>query len=358
MIDPPRQEVYDAIKKCREAGIKVIMITGDHKLTAQAIARQLGLDDNTITGEEIDKLNDDELKKISKNINVYARVNPEHKVRILNAYYNENIVAMTGDGVNDAPALKKAHIGVSIGSGTDVAKEASDMIILDNNFNSIVNAVEEGRGIYDDIKKFINYLLSSNFGEVLIIFIAMLIFLPGENKVIVPLTALQLLWINLVTDGLPALALGVDPISENIMKRNPRNPKENIITKNMLYNIIVIGVLMALIVLTLFSLNLENVLKAQTIAFTTVVMLEMIRVQMIRSHYKLKLFSNFWLWLAIILSIILQLIVVYVPSMNNIFKTVPLNLEDWGLILLGCLFMLVFGNLINYFIRKMTKQFD
>jgi len=358
MIDPPRQEVYDAIKKCREAGIKVIMITGDHKLTAQAIARQLGLDDNTITGEEIDKLNDDELKKISKNINVYARVNPEHKVRILNAYYNENIVAMTGDGVNDAPALKKAHIGVSIGSGTDVAKEASDMIILDNNFNSIVNAVEEGRGIYDDIKKFINYLLSSNFGEVLIIFIAMLIFLPGENKVIVPLTALQLLWINLVTDGLPALALGVDPISENIMKRNPRNPKENIITKNMLYNIIVIGVLMALIVLTLFSLNLENVLKAQTIAFTTVVMLEMIRVQMIRSHYKLKLFSNFWLWLVFILSIILQLIVVYVPSMNNIFKTVPLNLEDWGLILLGCLFMLVFGNLINYFIRKMTKQFD
>ena len=359
MIDPPRQEVEDAIKKCKEAGIKVIMITGDHKLTAQAIARQIGLNDNAITGEELEKLNDNDLKESLKDITVYARVNPEHKVRILNALYNENIIAMTGDGVNDAPALKKAHIGVAIGSGTDVAKEASDMIILDNNFNSIVYAVEEGRSIYDNIKKFINYLLSSNLGEVLIIFVAMILaFIYQDPRIIVPLTALHILWINLVTDGMPALALGVDSLSSNIMKRSPRNPKENIITKNTIFNIITIGILMTIIVLTLFRMNINNIIKAQTIAFTTVVMLEMTRVQMIRSQYKLKLFSNKWLWLAILFSILLQLLVVYLPSMNKIFKTVPLSLEEWGLILLGCLFMLVFGNLINYIIRKATKQYD
>ena len=358
MIDPPKKEVKDAIAKCNEAGIRVIMITGDHKLTAQAIARQVGLNDRVLTGEELDQMSDEKLKDKARHIDIYARVNPEHKVRILNALYDYNIVAMTGDGVNDAPAIKKAHIGVSVGSGTDVAKEASDMIILDNNFNSIVSAVEEGRGIYDDIKKFINYLLSSNLGEVLIIFVAMLILLPGENKIIVPLTALQLLWINLVTDGLPALALGIDNISKDVMKRQPRNPKENIITKTMMYNIISTGVLMTIAVLYLFKLNLDNIIKAQTIAFTTVVMLEMVRVQMIRSQYKLKLFSNFWLWLAILSSVLLQLAVVYIPHLNKIFKTVPLNINDWIGVLGGCLFMLIFGSVINHFIRKITKQID
>jgi len=358
MIDPPKPEVKDAIQKCRDAGIRVVMITGDHKLTAQAIAKQVGLKGSVLVGDEIDKLNDEKLKEKARTVDVYARVNPEHKVRILNALYNYNIVAMTGDGVNDAPALKRAHIGVAVGSGTDVAKEASDMIVLDNNFNSIVNAVEEGRGIYDDIKKFINYLLSSNLGEVLIIFVAMLILLPGESKIIVPLTALQLLWINLVTDGLPALALGIDNISENVMKRPPRNPKENIITKNMMLNIITIGILMTIVVLFLFEMNIKDVIKAQTMAFTALVALEMVRVQMIRSQYKLKLFSNFWLWLAILSSMLLQIAVVYIPHLNKIFKTVPLSLEDWGFILGGCAFMFVVGNIVNYTIRRVTKQYD
>jgi len=358
MIDPPKPEVKDAVKKCKNAGIRVVMITGDHKLTAQAIAKQVGIGDRVLTGDELDKMSDEKLKDVARHIDIYARVNPEHKVRILNALYNDHIVAMTGDGVNDAPALKKAHIGVAVGSGTDVAKEASDMIILDNNFNSIVSAVEEGRGIYDDIKKFINYLLSSNLGEILIIFIAMILLLPGEKNIIIPLTAIQLLWINLVTDGLPALALGVDPISENVMKRAPRNPKENILTKNTILNTISIGVLMTLVVLGLFSYYINDVTKARTIAFTSVVMLEMVRVQMIRSQYKLKIFSNKWLILAILTSVLLQIAVVYTPYLNAIFKTIPLNLIDWGFIIAGCIFMLIFGNLANLLIRKLTKQID
>jgi len=359
MIDPPKPEVKAAIEKCKAAGVRVVMITGDHKLTAQAIARQIGLNDNAITGDELDNLSDEKLKIKAKTIDVYARVNPEHKVRILNALYDYNIVAMTGDGVNDAPALKKAHIGVAVGSGTDVAKEASDMIILDNNFNSIVSAVEEGRGIYDDIKKFVNYLLSSNFGEVLIIFMAMIIaFHSDDNSIVIPLTALQLLWINLVTDGFPALALGIDPISENVMKRSPRNPKENIITKTMMLNIISIGILMALIALILFRINLDNVIKAQTIVFTSIVVFEMIRVQMIRAQYNLKLFSNKWLIVAILTSLLLQIMVVYVPYFNTLFKTTPLSLNDWISIGIGGIILFVFGTLFNYLIRTTTKQID
>ena len=358
MIDPPKPEVKEAIKKCNDAGIRVVMITGDHKLTAQAIARQIGLRDRVITGEELDKMSDEKLKIVARHLDIYARVNPEHKVRILNALYENNIVAMTGDGVNDAPALKRAHIGVAVGSGTDVAKGASDMIILDNNFNSIVNAVEEGRGIYDDIKKFINYLLSSNLGEVLIIFVAMLLAFHSDDNIVLPLTALQILWINLVTDGLPALALSIDPISSNIMQRSPRNPKENIITKTMMLNIVTIGILMAAIVLILFRLNLENVMKAQTIAFTSIVVFEMVRVQMIRYQYKLKIFSNKWLIAAIITSILLQLIVVYLPFLNKIFKTVPLVLADWFMIIFGALALLLIGSIMNHVIVKLTKKID
>ena len=359
MIDPPKPEVKDALKKCQDAGIKVIMITGDHKLTAQAIAKQIGLGSRVLTGEDLDGMSDEKLKEKARHTDIYARVTPEHKVRILNSLYDYNIVAMTGDGVNDAPALKRAHIGVAVGSGTDVAKEASDMIILDNNFNSIVSAVEEGRGIYDDIKKFINYLLSSNLGEVLIIFLAMLFaFHSNDDKIVIPLTALQLLWINLVTDGLPALALGIDPISSDVMKRKPRNPKENILTKNTIIDIVVIGVLMAIVVLTLFRINLDNVVKAQTIAFTSIVVLEMVRVQMIRSKYKLKIFSNKWLILAIASSFLLQILVVYTPKLNEIFKTTPLLLNDWISIIIGALAMFVVGTLINNIVRKTTKQFD
>ncbi len=361
MIDPPRLEVQDSIELCRKAGIKVVMITGDHKLTAQAIARQVGLDDKAITGNELEEMSEDELENICQDISIYARVNPEHKVRILNALKKkDNIVAMTGDGINDAPALKKSDIGIAVGSGTDVAKEASDMILLDNNFHSIVRAVEEGRAIYDNIKRFVNYLLSSNFGEVLILFIGILIgFRDKSGSIALPLGALELLWINLVTDGLPALALGIDAIPKDIMSRAPRKIKEHIISKTMSFNIILTSTLMTIVALFLFAEYLpENLLKAQTVAFTVIVMMEMVRVLMIRMQYNLKLFSNKWLILAIISSIILQLIVVYVPSLDKIFDTVPLGLIEWIYILAGCAFMFIIGTIGNNIIRKFTKEID
>ena len=252
MIDPPRESVKNDIALCRKAGIKVVMITGDHANTAHSIAKELELSEGKIevlTGEELDALSNRELKDVVQNISVYARVNPEHKVRIVDALKRKgHIIAMTGDGVNDAPALKKADIGVAMGiKGTDVSREAADMILRDDNFSSIVMAVSGGRAIYDNIKKFIQYLLSSNVGEVLIVFIAMLIGFtnPDTGMMIIPLTAIQLLWINLLTDGLPALALGVDPPAPNIMERQPRSPREKILSKAMLTDIWLVGVIMA-----------------------------------------------------------------------------------------------------------------
>ena len=361
MIDPPRKEVKDSIEICRQAGINVVMITRDHKITAQAIARNIGLDDRALTGEELDHLTEEELEDDVNDIRIYARVNPEHKVRILDALKKKNnIVSMTGDGINDAPALKKSDIGVAVGSGTDVAKEASDMILLDNNFHSIVRAVEEGRSIYDNIKRFVNYLLSSNFGEVLILFTAILLGFKDElGNIALPLGALELLWINLVTDGLPALALGVDSITKDIMLRKPRKPKEHIISRTMLYNIIVTSLLMTLIVLFLFDKYLpQGLLKAQTVAFVAIVILEMARVLIIRSEYKLKLFSNKWLILAILSSIGLQMLVIYVPSLDKIFDTVPLALIDFGYIFGGALIMFLFGMVANYIIRRLTRELD
>jgi Ca2+-transporting ATPase len=360
MIDPPRPEVTESLDLCRKAGIKVVMITGDHKLTAQAIARQIGLDDRAVTGDELDQMSEEELENLSSDISIYARVNPEHKVRILNALKKKNnIVAMTGDGINDAPALKKSDIGVAVGSGTDVAKEASDMILLDNNFHSIVRAVEEGRGIYDNIKRFVNYLLSCNFSEVLIIFIGILLgFRDKFGSIVLPLGALELLWINLVTDGLPALALGIDLPSKSIMFRKPRKVKDHIISKTMTYDIIIISILMTIITLYLFSKYLpESLLKAQTIAFTVIVIMEMIRVIMIHLQYKLGLFSNKWLILAIISSVLLQLLVIYTP-LSKVFDTVPLSLIEWSYILIGCVFMFIIGTIGNYIIKGFTKELD
>lgn len=352
MMDPPRAEAREAIAKCQSAGIKVMMITGDHKVTAEAIGRELGLHGAAVTGQELDEIHD--LEHVIDNITIIARADPSHKVLVLEALKKKgHIVAMTGDGVNDAPALKKADIGISMGiAGTDVAKEASDMILTDDNFASIVSAVEEGRGIYDNIKKFVNYLLSSNMGEVLIIFVATLIGLP------LPLVAVQLLWINLVTDGLPALALGVDPIDKNIMRRPPRKKEENVLSKNMMLSIITIGVLMTIVTLVLMKFYLPDIAKARTVVFTTLVLLEMVRVQMIRSHYNIGLFSNKWLLLAIAGSIALQAAVVYLPFANAIFRTVPLALMDWGYMLLGCVAMFILGNLARLIIIKETHEMD
>ncbi|RLJ08797.1 MAG: ATPase, partial [Candidatus Aenigmatarchaeota archaeon] len=334
MIDPPRKEVKKSIEECKKAGIRVIMITGDHKNTAEAIAKEIGISGKSITGEELEKLSESRFQKIVDNIGICARVNPEHKVKILDALKSKNhIVAMTGDGVNDAPALKKADIGIAMGKkGTDVAKEASDMILRDDNFTSIVKAVKEGRGIYDNIKKFIQYLLSSNLGEVLIVFIAMLIGFtnPETGALVLPITAIQLLWINLLTDGLPALALGVDPPAEDIMQRPPRDPKEKILSRGMLINIILVGIIMCIGTLSLFAYNLESgATKAVTVAFTTIVMFEMIRIESVRMKFKTKLLSNKKLIIAVLASVLLQIMVVYLPFFQPVFQTTALDFGDW-----------------------------
>ncbi len=346
MIDLPREGVKESIRLCKKAGIKVIMITGDHRNTAVAIAKDLEIIEKTLgekgkvlTGSELDSLNEEKLKKLARDVVVYARVNPAHKVRILKALKkNGHIVAMTGDGVNDAPALKNADIGISMGiKGTDVAKEASDMVLKDDNFSTIVTAVETGREIYDDILKFIQYLLSSNMGEVLTLFLALMIGFadPVTGSFVLPLVAVQILWINLVTDGMPALALGVDPPAKDIMERKPRNPKEKILSRGTLSFIILVGVIMALGTLWVFNSELSlGIAKAQTMAFTTLVVFQLFNVlncrSMKESLFKVGVLTNKKLILAIISSIILQLVVLYIPAIQAAFGTVPLGMLDWA----------------------------
>ncbi len=349
MIDPPRKEVKEAIKKCQEAGIKVIMITGDQIMTAKAIAKDLGITGKAVTGPELDALNLD--KEISK-IGVFARVDPKHKLDIVNALKNSGqVVAVTGDGVNDAPAIKKADIGIAMGiTGTDVAKEASDMVLIDDNFASIVNAIEEGRAIFDNIRKFVNYLLSSNLGEITIIFLASLFGMP------LPLTVIQILWINLVTDGLPATALSFDPHPNEIMKHKPRHPKESILSRALSWDIIIFGCLMGLASLILFLLYQGSGLeKAQTIAFTSLVLFELVRLQTIRSEYQLGIFSNKLLLGAVLFSILLQLLIIYAP-LNAWFNTVPLALIDWGIIILCCVVLLLVYKIIQKLILTKIKN--
>ncbi|MBW2980956.1 calcium-translocating P-type ATPase, SERCA-type [Candidatus Woesearchaeota archaeon] len=358
MIDPPRKEVKDSVKRCMEAGIKVVMITGDFIGTAKAIAKELGIKGKAITGEDLDKIKD--LEKRVEGIGIYARVNPEHKMKIVNALKAKgHIVAMTGDGVNDAPALKKSDIGVAMGiTGTDVSKEASDMILTDDNFTSIVNAVEEGRGIYDNIKKFVNYLLSSNMGEVLVLLVAMIIGFSIGGAPAIPLIAIHILWINFVTDVFPALALGVDPSSPGIMKRKPRNTKEHIITANMAWNIIIIGILMCASALFLFSkYYTTDLVKAQTVVFTTLVVLEVVRLYMIRSQYHVGFFSNKFLLLAIISSISLQLVVVY-TRLNKFFKVSPLGITEWAYIIGATIIVFIVGMMSTAVIKRVTKEAD
>jgi len=336
MIDPPRPEVKDAIKLCKDASIKVVMITGDHEDTAVAIAKELDiLDDGKIlTGAELEKMNDNEFNKIVNQVSVYARVSPEHKVRITKALKNRgHIVAMTGDGINDAPALKQADIGVSMGiTGTDVTKEASDMILTDDNFTSIVSAVEEGRGIYDNIRKVIAYLLSGNIVEVAIISLSIFMGMP------LPLIAIQILWINLVTDGLPALALSMDPIDKDVMKKKPR-PKNESIWHGMRPWMVEYVVIAVAITLGLFAWGLqESLIKAQTLVFTSIIIFEKYQSISCRSLDKpvgRRIFENKFLIFAIALTIVLQLAILYIPFLNPIFGVTPLSLFEWLLILGG-----------------------
>jgi P-type Ca2+ transporter type 2C len=339
MTDPPREEVKEVMRKCEDAGIKTVMITGDHKNTAVAIATKLGFfkkDSLAMTGEELDKLDDEALKNIVRKTAVYARVSPEHKLKIVQAWRKHNeVVAMTGDGVNDAPALKEADIGVAMGiTGTDVTKEVSDMVITDDNFASIVAAIEEGRGIYDNIQKFIHYLLSCNVGEVLVMFVSSLIGLP------VPLVPIQILWINLITDGFPALALGVDPIAPDIMKRPPRDPNEGVITRSRGLLMLFQGAFIAACSLFAFVLVLyiekESIERARTAAFVVLACSQLFHSFNCRSNteslFKIGFFTNKQLVLATGISFLLQMMVVYVPFLQMVFKTEPLGLLDWVLV--------------------------
>ncbi|MCA9496445.1 MAG: HAD-IC family P-type ATPase, partial [Nanoarchaeota archaeon] len=346
MQDPPRPEVISAIKKTKEANIRVIMITGDYKETAKAIGNEIGIKGNVLTGEEINEMSDEKLDKALKNnTNIFARVIPEHKQRIVSILQQQgNTVAMTGDGVNDAPALKKANIGIAVGSGTDVAKEASDFVLLDDSFSNIVNAIEEGRGIYENIQKSIMLLLSGNLGEVLIIFLAVIL---GFN---LPLTAILLLWINLVTDGAPALAFAVDPSSKNIMKKKPIKSNEGILPKSKLFLIGTLGMIGTLIGLFIFGmyggnsseLNSTDHIYAQTMIFNFIVLYEVFLVFIIRKQYEVKMLTNKWLWSSILLVISLQALVMYTP-MQELFKIIPINLFDlMVLIISGFVFYLCY----------------
>ncbi|MBS2968925.1 cation-translocating P-type ATPase [Metabacillus sp. KIGAM252] len=339
MIDPPRPEVKQAIKECRAAGIKTIMITGDHVITARAIAKQLDLlphNGKVMDGAALNKLSSDDLEKVVEDVYVFARVSPEHKLKIVKAFQKRgHIVAMTGDGVNDAPAIKAADIGISMGiTGTDVAKEASSLVLADDNFATIKSAIREGRNIYENIRKFIRYLLASNVGEILVMLFAMLLALP------LPLVPIQILWVNLVTDGLPAMALGLDQPEGNLMNRKPRHPKEGVFARKLGWKVISRGFLIGAATLAAFMFiynrDPENLAYAQTVAFSTLVMAQLIHVFDCRSEKSIfdrNPFENLYLIGAVASSILLMLVVIYYPPLQPIFKTVSIIPRDWILIL-------------------------
>ena len=347
-IDPARPEVKDAVMKCKLAGIKPVMITGDHKNTALAIAKGLNIcttDDQAITGEELEKMSDEELSKRVDKIRVFARVSPNHKLRIVKAFKKKNnIVAMTGDGVNDAPAIKEADIGVAMGiSGTDVTKEAAAMVLMDDNFATIVSAVEEGRVIYDNIRKFIRYLLSCNLGEVLTMFLASLFYMPN------PLTPIQILFVNLATDGLPAIALGVDPPDKDIMRQQPRQKNEGIFARGLWEKIIVRGCLIGVCTLLSFMVGRYygmNLATCRTIALCTLVMSQLLHVFECRSErhsiFEINIFTNIYLLGAVLVSITMICCILYVPFLRGIFNTVALNLGQWLLVIFfsGIIFLI------------------
>ncbi|MGD6958732.1 cation-translocating P-type ATPase [Rossellomorea aquimaris] len=339
MIDPPRPEVKQAVKECRAAGIKTVMITGDHILTAKAIAKQLGIlknKDRVLDGKALNHMEVHELEEIVEEVSVFARVSPEHKLKIVKALQNRgHVVAMTGDGVNDAPAIKSSDIGVAMGiTGTDVAKESSSLVLLDDNFATIKSAIQEGRNIYENIRKFIRYLLASNVGEILVMLFAMILALP------LPLVPIQILWVNLVTDGLPAMALGLDKPEDDVMKRKPRHPKEGVFARGLGWKVVSRGFLIGGVTLLAFMLSYkthpDHLAYAQTVAFATLVMAQLIHVFDCRSDvsvFSRNPFGNMYLVWAVLSSLVLMLLVIYIPSLQPIFHTVPIVLKDWFLII-------------------------
>ena len=397
MIDPPREEVKEAVEKCKNAGIKTVMITGDHKITAIAIAKALGIlenDDEAVTGSQLEEMSDEDLIKNVRKYSVYARVSPEHKVRIVKAWQaNGEIVAMTGDGVNDAPALKTAEIGCAMGIvGTDVSKEAADVILTDDNFATIVSSVEEGRRIYDNILKAIQFLLSSNVGEIIILFIAILMtpllskWFNIDVNLITPLLPIHILWINLVTDSLPALALAVDPAEKDIMNRKPLKPKQGVFTKGMVFRVIYQGTMIGVLTLIAFIIGLatpeENLPVVQTtaqngiirtltteevkveigqaMAFTVLALSELVHVYNIRNNktsiFKTGIFSNTKLILATIVSATLMFIVSLVPAIRNVFSVPVLPIMNIIEIIILVFMPVVIVELFKLFKINTTKD--
>ena len=334
MIDPPRDGVKEAVEECKRAGIKTVMITGDHISTAKAIAEKLGIlerKDKAITGQELDKIPQDILEKEIENYSVFARVTPEHKVRIVKAWQKSGaVVAMTGDGVNDSPALKNADIGIAMGKGgTDVAKNASDMILVDDNFVTIVEAVKQGRNIYDNIKKAIHFLIATNIGEIVTIFMGLLLGMKS------PLLAIQLLWVNLVTDSLPAIALGLEPAEKDIMKRKPIDSKKGIFADGLWNKIITEGIMIGMLTLIAFSIGNKywGLDVGRTMAFISIGILELVHSFNIKSEksiFKIGILENKFLIGSFILGIIVQVIVVLMPSLANIFNVVKLTRNTMG----------------------------
>ena len=337
MIDPPRPEVIEAVAKCKTAGIRTIMITGDHKTTAVAIAKEIGImeDEEAITGTELEKLSDDELFERVRDISVYARVAPEHKVRIVKAWQkHDDIVAMTGDGVNDAPALKQADIGAAMGIvGTEVAKDAADMILTDDNFATIVSAVEEGRRIYANILKAVQFLLSCNVGEIVLLLITSLANLGA------PLIPIHILWVNLVTDSMPALALSVDPAEKDIMKRKPRNPKQGFMTQGVVWRILYQGVMIGLLSLVAFLVgkNHGGIPLGQTMALSVLAFSQLFHVKNLHSSRKSAFsFNPLWnkpLIFAILGSVAMMALVLFVPPIRVAFGLVAMDSIHWWIVL-------------------------
>ena len=372
MIDPPREGVESAVATCRKAGIKTVMITGDHIATAKAIAKDLGIlkkNDLAITGKELDEIPQKELEKNISKYSVFARVSPEHKVRIVEAFQKTGaVVAMTGDGVNDAPALKKADIGIAMGkNGTDVAKNASDMILTDDNFVTIVEAVKQGRNIFENIKKAVHFLIATNIGEIVTIFVGLLLGMKA------PLLAIQLLWVNLVTDSLPAIAIGLEPPDKDIMRRKPRDSKKSIFADGLWGKIFVEGTMLGMLTLLIFSIgnNLYGLEVGRSMAFVALGMLELVHsfnVKSDESIFKVGLFENKYLIGAFVLGTLLQIVVVMVPVFANVFKLVPLNGTQWlytiGISILPIVIIeaqkklneIKFGKRVSFSICQYTKK--
>jgi Ca2+-transporting ATPase len=363
MIDPPRQEVKEAVRIAREAGLKSVMVTGDYKDTAEAVAKEIGLlrpNGKVFTGAELDKMSDEDLSKVINDVNVCCRVSPQHKTKIVDAFKAKgHVVAMTGDGVNDAPALKRANIGVAMGiTGTDVTKQTADMVLTDDNYASIVSAVEEGRVIYSNIRKFVYFLLVCNIGEILIVFFSMLFGLG------IPFKPIMLLWLNLVTDGAPALALGMEKGEPDIMKRPPRPTKEPVINKEMAIGLICVPIVDTIAMLLIFKWALDthpgSLSIAQTMAFITLCTSELLRAYTARSEhhsvFSIGIFSNKWMQWAVLTSFFLVLITVYVPFLRPFFGTSFIGLNEWLAMIPAILAAPVAAEIVKIFIRKVAMK--